>query len=150
MCIRDSVEELLLESWVCVFPQRTGMRARSWLAEALCRGKAVVATPSGAYGMGIAPDNGVIVAKSPQEFHEEVVRVLTDDAHREKLETRAQEWTANDLRPEQASKTLAEILALTPTITKRAALREKLTSPKSTASTGESETELAGSGSHME
>ena len=126
------------------------MRARSWRAEALCRGKAVVATPSGAYGMGIAPDNGFVVAKSPQEFHEEVVRVLTDDAHREKLETRAQEWTANDLRPEQASKTLAEILALTPTITKRAALREKLTSPKSTASTGESETELAGSGSHME
>jgi hypothetical protein len=139
------LEELIQESWVCVFPQRTGMRARSWLAEALCRGKAIVATPSGAYGLGLDPQNGVVVASSPRQFLEAVVKTLTDDAYREDLEHRARQWTTENLRREQTSRTLAEILALAPTSSKRHPLLDRGATTRGNAWVDESE--LAGSGS---
>lgn len=108
----EVLERLFAESWVCVFPQRSGARARSWITESLCHGKACVATPSAAYGFDPTVSSGLVVAPSDRELGETVIRTLVDDAHREGLEADARAWVKNAPGPLETKTLLAEVLAL--------------------------------------
>lgn len=70
---------------VCVVPLRIGSGVRVKLIEMFAMGRAVVSTSIGAEGLGVIHDKQLLIADTPAQFAESVVRLLTDPALRLRL-----------------------------------------------------------------
>jgi glycosyltransferase involved in cell wall biosynthesis len=79
---------------VFVCPIVDGGGTRLKLLDAFALGKAVVSTPIGCEGIPVTPGGEILVAGTPQEFASATIRVLADQALRDRLASSARVFVA--------------------------------------------------------
>lgn len=87
----DDVRPYILNATCYVMPYRLGGGTRLKLLEALASGSAIVTTSVGALGVELHHDQNALIADSPDQFVEEIVRVLGDGDLRSRLAIRARQ-----------------------------------------------------------
>lgn len=85
----DDVRPVIASSWISLVPIRRGGGTRLKILEAMALRTPVVATSKGAEGLEVRHDEHLLIADSPAEFAEAVVRLLKDLSLRERLTTNA-------------------------------------------------------------
>lgn len=88
----DDIRPYLGHSAVCVVPLRIGSGTRLKIFEAMAMAKAVVSTTIGAEGLPVQHGAELLLADSPDDFAQSVVRLLKDAAERQRLG-----WVAREL-----------------------------------------------------
>lgn len=73
-------------------PLRSGFGIKTKTLEMMAMGRAVVATPRGAEGIGATEADGLIVGTSPAELADAVVDLMTDDARADELGAAARRY----------------------------------------------------------
>jgi glycosyltransferase involved in cell wall biosynthesis len=81
----NDVRPTIAQSWVSVVPLRVGSGTRLKILEALALGTPVVSTSKGAEGLGLKPEHDLLLADTPAEFADAVVRLLGDPGLRQRL-----------------------------------------------------------------
>ncbi len=81
----ESVQSWLAHAAVVVVPLRIGGGSRIKILEALAMQKAVVSTSIGAEGLRLRPGEHLAIADTPAAFADEIVRLLSSAAERERL-----------------------------------------------------------------
>jgi len=81
----DDVRPTVAQSWVCVVPLRVGGGTRLKILEAMALGTPVVSTSKGAEGLEVTQDEDILIADTPAEFADAVLRLLNDRALRARL-----------------------------------------------------------------
>ncbi len=81
----SDIRPVVKSSSVCVVPLRVGGGTRLKILEALAIGTPVVATAKGAEGLRLESGRDLLIANSPEEFAENVVKLLRDPDLREFL-----------------------------------------------------------------
>lgn len=79
------VRPTVARSWACVVPLRIGGGTRLKILEAMALGTPVVATPKGAEGLAVTPEQELLIAETPEEFARQTVRLLADADLRARL-----------------------------------------------------------------
>jgi glycosyltransferase involved in cell wall biosynthesis len=82
---------------VVVAPLRLGGGMRVKVAEALAAGKAVVATPLAAEGLGARDGDQLLLADDSDAIADVAAELLLDPARRAALATRARTWASEHL-----------------------------------------------------
>ena len=85
------VERVLRRAQVCVVPLRAGSGIRLKLLEMFATQKAVVSTSVGCEGLDVKDDEHLLVADTPEDFSDAVIRLLGDANLRQRLSTNALE-----------------------------------------------------------
>jgi polysaccharide biosynthesis protein PslH len=79
------IRPTVAQSWVCVVPLRMGGGTRLKILEAMSLGTPVVSTAKGAEGLDVEDSTHLLLAETPGEFAEQVMRVLRSAELRERL-----------------------------------------------------------------
>lgn len=87
----DDIRPHLGRGAVCIVPLRIGSGTRLKIFEAMAMAKAVVSTTIGAEGLPVRDGTDLLLADSPDNFAQSVVRLLQDPAERRKLGRAARE-----------------------------------------------------------
>lgn len=87
----DDVRPYIAESEVYVVPLRIGGGSRLKILEALAMQKAVVSTSVGAEGLDITPGENILLADTPEEFTNQIGRLLKDPSLRTSLGKKGRE-----------------------------------------------------------
>jgi len=74
----DNLGELMARVRISVAPLRFGAGMKGKIGEALAHGLPVVTTSIGAEGMGLENGRDALIAETPQEFADQIVRLYTD------------------------------------------------------------------------
>jgi glycosyltransferase involved in cell wall biosynthesis len=74
----EDVRPMVAGAWGCVVPLRQGGGTRLKVLEAMALGTPVVATTKAVEGLEIVPNRHVLVADDPEQFAQQVVRLLGD------------------------------------------------------------------------
>ena len=82
----DDVRPHVRSATVFVSPLRIGSGVKNKILAAMAMGKAVVASPLSIDGLDLADGRDVLLAKNPDSFAEQVVRLLVDHQERRRLE----------------------------------------------------------------
>jgi sugar transferase (PEP-CTERM/EpsH1 system associated) len=81
----DDVRPAVAQSWACVVPLRVGGGTRLKILEAMALGTPVVSTSKGAEGLEATHGEDILIADTPAEFADAVLRLLDDRALRASL-----------------------------------------------------------------
>jgi glycosyltransferase involved in cell wall biosynthesis len=81
----DDVRPAVAQSWACVVPLRVGGGTRLKILEAMALGTPVVSTSKGAEGLEVTHGEDILIADTPAEFADAVLRLLDDRALRARL-----------------------------------------------------------------
>ncbi len=81
----DDVRPAVAQSWACVVPLRVGGGTRLKILEAMALGTPVVSTSKGAEGLEVTHGEDILIADTPAEFADAVLRLLDDKALRARL-----------------------------------------------------------------
>jgi sugar transferase (PEP-CTERM/EpsH1 system associated) len=81
----DDVRPAVAQSWACVVPLRVGGGTRLKILEAMALGTPVVSSSKGAEGLEATRDEDILIADTPAEFADAVLRLLSDGALRARL-----------------------------------------------------------------
>lgn len=81
----DDIRPAVASHWACVVPLRIGAGTRLKILEAMALGTPVVTTSKGAEGLDVTSEKDVLIADTPIEFADTVVRILRQPDLREKL-----------------------------------------------------------------
>ena len=81
----DDIKSLIASSRISIAPLLTGGGTRLKILEAMAIGTPVVATSKGAEGLGAEDGNQILVADSPGDFVDRILRLLGDAELHEKL-----------------------------------------------------------------
>ncbi len=79
------IRPFVAQSSVCVVPLLTGGGTRIKILEAMALGTPVVATSKGAEGLDASPGRDLLIADSPAQFADHVLRLLNDPGLRRRL-----------------------------------------------------------------
>jgi glycosyltransferase involved in cell wall biosynthesis len=85
----DDIRDYVKKAVVVVVPIRIGSGTRLKILDAMGMSKAIVSTSVGCEGLNVRNDKNILIADSPKEFADSVVRVLKSDELRLKLEKNA-------------------------------------------------------------
>ena len=93
-CVSDpaDIRPCFQAAWVFVVPLLVGGGTRLKILEAMSMGVPVVSTSVGAEGLGAENGMHLLIADTPQEFADAVVRLLNDSALQSRMKTVAAEW----------------------------------------------------------
>ena len=93
-CVSDpaDIRPCFQAAWVFVVPLLVGGGTRLKILEAMSMGVPVVSTTVGAEGLGAENGTHLLIADTPQEFADAVVRLLNDSALQNRIKTVAAEW----------------------------------------------------------
>lgn len=91
----EDIRPTLARAWVNVVPLRQGGGTRLKILESLAIGTPVVSTRKGAEGLDLQAGQDLLVADTPAEFAQAVVRVLADGELRAKLGRQGQQTVIN-------------------------------------------------------
>jgi glycosyltransferase involved in cell wall biosynthesis len=75
----DDVRPTVAQSWACVVPLHIGGGTRLKILEAMALGTPVVSTSKGAEGLEVTHGENILLADTPAEFADAVLRLLEDD-----------------------------------------------------------------------
>jgi glycosyltransferase involved in cell wall biosynthesis len=81
----DDVRPTVAQSWACVVPLRVGGGTRLKILEAMALGTPVVSTSKGTEGLEVTHGEDILIADTPAEFADAVLRLLDDRALRARL-----------------------------------------------------------------
>jgi glycosyltransferase involved in cell wall biosynthesis len=81
----DNVRPMIASAWVSLAPLRIGGGTRLKILEAMALKTPVVATSKGAEGLNVKHDVNILIADTPQEFAEAVVRIIKESSLRQRL-----------------------------------------------------------------
>jgi glycosyltransferase involved in cell wall biosynthesis len=81
----EDIRPYLAKAALCVVPLRSGSGTRIKIFEAMAMGKAVVSTSMGAEGLPVQHGKNIILADDPADFARQVVDLLRDPPHRQRL-----------------------------------------------------------------
>jgi glycosyltransferase involved in cell wall biosynthesis len=107
----DDLEEVYRSTLAMVAPVIGGSGVRMKLLETMSVGMPTVTTGDGAAGLGVSHDREVLIADSPSDFADCVVRLLADAALRERLRRGGYEFIASRHSEPIAAATLERSLA---------------------------------------
>jgi glycosyltransferase involved in cell wall biosynthesis len=107
----DDLEDVYRETLAMVAPVVGGSGVRMKLLETMSVGMPTVTTADGAAGLGVLHEREVLIADSPVEFAECVVRVLADAPLRERLRRGGYDFIASRHSEQVARVTLERSLA---------------------------------------
>jgi glycosyltransferase involved in cell wall biosynthesis len=99
---------------VFVAPIRQGSGTRLKVLEALARGKAVVATSTGAEGLDLRPGVDLEIADAPDAFARACIRLLADPPARERLGNSGRQRVMDLYRWEKIGAMAERVLLATP------------------------------------
>lgn len=88
----NDVRPYLAEAVVCVAPLRIARGVQNKILEAMASGKSIVATPEAAAGVRVDDGEHLMIARTPGEFADAVIKVMRDNALRERLEIQARRF----------------------------------------------------------
>jgi len=80
-----SVIDYLITASVVVVPLRIGGGTRLKIYEAMAMGKAIVSTALGAEGLDVRDGQDIILSEGPEDFAQQIISLLNDEAARERL-----------------------------------------------------------------
>ncbi len=107
-----SLKDYIEKASVIVVPLRCGAGTRNKILQASALGKAIVSTSLGAEGLeGLENGKNILIADSPQEFAEKVVRVLGDSSQRASLGKNAKSLIEKKYSLQALDKALGKALA---------------------------------------
>jgi GT2 family glycosyltransferase len=104
------LEPFLQSARVAVAPMRYGSGMKGKIAEAMVCGLPVVTTPVGAEGMDLSDGVNAMVASTPEELAERVVRLLRDEAVWQRVASAAREQARARWSPEVLGPAAVEIV----------------------------------------
>ena len=104
------VRDHLWAAAVVVVPLRVGGGTRLKILEALACAKAVVSTAVGAEGLGVTPNEHLVIGSSPEEFARAVVDLLQDENRREQLAESGRKVVVEKHSWQRAAAEFAEVL----------------------------------------
>lgn len=81
----DDVKPLIASAWVSLAPIRMGGGTRLKILEAMALGTPVVATSKGAEGLSVTSGEHLLIADSPEDFAESILRLMMDPGLRQRL-----------------------------------------------------------------
>ena len=85
----DDVRPFIANAWGSVVPIHMGGGTRLKILEAMALGTPVVATSKGAEGLDIQPDKHILIADTPEDFAQQVIRLLKDQDLRQHITNNA-------------------------------------------------------------
>ncbi len=106
----DDVRPYIDRSTVYIVPLRVGGGTRIKIYEAMGMARAVVSTTIGAEGLPVKDGEEIILADEPDRFADEVVRLIGDDAARERLEQSARKAVVERFGWDRATDALVQIM----------------------------------------
>ena len=109
VCVYSNVPDVkpfIRESAVYIAPLRIGSGVKVKIMEALAMGKAIVATPVAAEGMGLLNGRDIEVADLDSPFADTVVNLWQNDAARQSLELHARQCVVERFGFEAGARTL--------------------------------------------
>lgn len=86
----------LLSSTVSIAPLRFGAGMKGKVGEAMAAGLPVVTTSVGAQGMGVIHGENILIADSPKDFANSVIKLLKDESLRTKICLNGREFIKNN------------------------------------------------------
>lgn len=72
----DDIRPVVASHWACIVPLKIGAGSRLKILEAMALGTPVVTTSKGSEGLGVTTGKEVLIANTPTEFAENVIRLL--------------------------------------------------------------------------
>jgi glycosyltransferase involved in cell wall biosynthesis len=87
----DDVVPYYSRSTACVVPLRAGGGTRLKILEAMALGRPVVSTSLGCEGLEVVDGEHLFIADSPEQIADKVVRLLADQALRERIASNARQ-----------------------------------------------------------
>jgi glycosyltransferase involved in cell wall biosynthesis len=90
----DDVRPLIAQAWASVTPLHYGAGTRLKILEAMALRTPVVSTPKGAEGLELQDGRHLLLADTPEDFAQQVIRVLTEPALRRHLASEAYQRVA--------------------------------------------------------
>jgi glycosyltransferase involved in cell wall biosynthesis len=106
----DDVRPAIAQSWACVVPLRVGGGTRLKILEAMALGTPVVSTSKGAEGLEATYGEDILVADTPAEFADAVLRLLDDGALQARLATNGRRLVESRYGWEGISQKLDQLL----------------------------------------
>jgi glycosyltransferase involved in cell wall biosynthesis len=107
----DDIQSGLASYSVCVAPLRIGSGIKIKILEAFMLGKPVVTSSVGAEGIDFYDEHPWAVQDRPEAFAREVVRLLTEKGHYDRVKAHQRSYAVQHLTIESNRKPVAEILA---------------------------------------
>ena len=89
------MEDYLYTSDIYICPLRVASGLRNKLLEAMAAGMAVVTTRLGSEGIGVQSEVHVLYAETPDQFVEQIKRLIDDAGFRQRLGERARQYVQN-------------------------------------------------------
>ena len=105
------VKTLIAQSSVCVVPLHIGGGTRLKIIQSMALGTPVVSTPKGAEGLSVTPEENILIGETPQQFADQVLRLLTDEALRVRLTANARQLVARQYTWDNIGSRLDVLLA---------------------------------------
>lgn len=81
----DDIRPLVARAWASIVPLQEGGGTRLKILEAMALGTPVIATSKGAEGLDAEPDKHLLIADTPQDFAQAVVKLLNNAELRQEL-----------------------------------------------------------------
>ena len=106
----DDIRPAIAQSWACVIPLRVGGGSRLKILEAMALGTPVISTLKGAEGLGVTHNQNILIADTPHEFAQAVLRLLRDKDLRARLSRNARELVEKNYSWDQSGAKLEQFL----------------------------------------
>jgi len=82
----DDVRPYLAQAQALIVPLRVGGGTRLKILDGMASGKAVISSSIGCEGLGLTPEEEILIGDQPEEFARQVIRLCNDSALRKKIE----------------------------------------------------------------
>jgi glycosyltransferase involved in cell wall biosynthesis len=105
----DDVDEIARNCGVFIVPLRSGSGVRVKILNALAMGLPIVSTTIGVEGLDVRNGEHLLIADTPADFAESVIRVLTDSDLAQKLGENGRKFVCENYSWETVSKRLLNI-----------------------------------------
>jgi sugar transferase (PEP-CTERM/EpsH1 system associated) len=106
----EDVRPTVAQSWACVVPLRVGGGTRLKILEAMALGTPVVSTSKGAEGLEVTHGENILLADTPAEFADAVLRLLNNRALRARLAANGRRLVESQYGWEGIGKKLDQLL----------------------------------------
>lgn len=108
----------LAKSMVSIAPLRYGAGMKGKVGEAMAAGIPVVSTSIGVEGMNLVNGKNILIADTPQDFANAVIRLISDAALRDQIRYEGINFIRENLSEEVVAKKLNDVLSRLPRPTK--------------------------------
>jgi len=105
----DDVRPYLSKAEVYLCPMRDGGGTRVKILDALSMGKAIVATTMAVEGIDVTPEKNVLIANTPEDFVQQIGRVMKDKELRDTLGAEARKFVIENYSWDVIGKKLGRI-----------------------------------------